>query len=214
MKKNHLFKFAVMALVALFAFAMAPQTADAQTAKQAEKIRKKAFDEKIKQWKKEGWQIEGSRTLDLAVLEHMEALKDVNNREMIGSVTSCKSKNVCQQWAQTNAITKYANEAKSHVMGRVANEVGAGTPLGELDDFYAGYERLVSASIGGELKLSFAISKKNSDGTMQYDAYYLINEDQASKSRMKAMENALKESEAAQKHAKQISDFVREGFQQ
>jgi len=194
MKKNNLLKFAIMAVMAVIVFTAVPQSAYAQTSKQAEKIRKKAFDEKIKKWKKDGWEIEGSRTLDLAVLEHMESLKkDANNREMIGTISSCKSRNVCQQWAQTNAITKYANEAKSHVKGRIDNEIGAGsiTAGEELDGFYAGYERLVSASIGGELKLSFAIYRKKGDGTMEYEAYYIINEDKASKARIKAMENAL-----------------------
>jgi hypothetical protein len=42
--------------------------------------------------------------------------------------------------------------------------------------------------------------------------YFIINEDAACKARIRAMENAARESEAAQKYAQKVSDFVREGF--
>jgi hypothetical protein len=44
--------------------------------------------------------------------------------------------------------------------------------------------------------------------------YFIINEDAATKARIRAYENALKESEAAQKYAEKVSSFVREGFEQ
>jgi hypothetical protein len=42
--------------------------------------------------------------------------------------------------------------------------------------------------------------------------YFVVNEDAATKARIRAYENALKESEAAQKYAEKVSQFVREGF--
>ena len=44
--------------------------------------------------------------------------------------------------------------------------------------------------------------------------YYIVSELAASKARIRALENAAKESAAAQVYAKQVADFVREGFAQ
>ena len=43
--------------------------------------------------------------------------------------------------------------------------------------------------------------------------YFLVDEEAASKARIRAYEQAVKESEAAQKMANKISDFVRAGFE-
>ena len=40
----------------------------------------------------------------------------------------------------------------------------------------------------------------------------MINEDAATKARIRAWENAARESEVAQKYAKEVSDFIKEGF--
>ena len=60
---------------------------------------------------------------------------------------------------------------------------------------------------------SFSVIKDNKDGTYSMQTFFIINEDAAGKARIRAMENAMKESEAAQKYAKKVSDFVREGFE-
>ena len=44
--------------------------------------------------------------------------------------------------------------------------------------------------------------------------YFIVNEDAATKARIRAYENALKESAAAQKYAEKVSAFVREGFKE
>ena len=43
--------------------------------------------------------------------------------------------------------------------------------------------------------------------------FFVVNEDAASKARIRAYENALKESAAAQKYAEKVSEFIREGFE-
>ena len=182
--------------------------------KQLQKARDKQAKEKIKFYEKGGWKIDGStKTLKVALLEHYEKLNtDPNSREIVGSVTGCSSRNVCQNQALNNAMVKYAQEASSYVRGRVTSEVGnqAGN---ELDNFYSAYERLVGSKISGELKLSLLIYKESNDGKKEYDAIYIVNEENASKMRVKAMEDAMKESQVAQEHATKISEFVKEGFQ-
>ncbi len=84
----------------------------------------------------------------------------------------------------------------------------------EFENFYAAYERLVEKEIRGEMKQSFSLIRTNADGTFEVQSFYIISEDAASKARIRAFENATKESEAAQKHADKISEFVRAGFDQ
>lgn len=188
------------------------ETISAQS-KQLQKARKKMAKEQVKKYTKEGWQVDGTtKSLEVALLEHYEKLEDENNRELLGTADGCKSRNVCQNEALNNAMIKYAQEAKSHVMGRVNSEIGDVDEV-ELDRFYAAYERLVSSTIEGELRLSVSLYREKKDGTREYNSFFIVNEDQASKRRVKAMQNAAKESEAAQKFADQISDFVREGFE-
>ncbi|MCQ2315361.1 MAG: hypothetical protein MJZ85_01560 [Bacteroidales bacterium] len=188
------------------------ETISAQS-KQLQKAKKKQVKEQLKKYKKEGWQVDGTtKSLEVALLEHYAKLEDENNRELLGTADGCESRNVCQNEALDNAMIKYAQEAKSHVMGRVNSEMGD-VGEAELDNFYAAYERLVSSTIEGELRLSVSLYREKKDGKREYNSFFIVNEDQASKRRVKAMQNAAKESEAAQKFADQISDFVREGFE-
>ena len=41
--------------------------------------------------------------------------------------------------------------------------------------------------------------------------YFLVNESAATQARIRAFENATKESEAAQKYAQKVSEFIKEG---
>ncbi len=43
--------------------------------------------------------------------------------------------------------------------------------------------------------------------------FFIIDEDAATNARIRAYENALRESEAAQKYASKVSEFIREGFE-
>lgn len=188
------------------------QTVSAQS-KQLQKARNKMAKEQVKKYKKEGWKVDGTiKSLEVVLLEHYERLEDENNRELLGTADGCQSRNVCQNEALNNAMIKYAQEAKSHVMGRVNSEIGDVNDV-EIDRFYAAYERLVSSTIEGELQLSVSLYREKKDGTREYNSFFIVNEDQACKRRIKAMQDAAKESEAARKFADQISDFVREGFQ-
>ena len=61
---------------------------------------------------------------------------------------------------------------------------------------------------------SFTLYKVLPDGRYEVNTYYLVSENKAAKARMRALENAMKESEVARKYAGKLSDFVKEGFNQ
>lgn len=186
--------------------------------KQLEKQRNKMYKAKIKEYKKEGWKLDsGSKTIEVALLEHYEKLKDENNQEFIGTVSNCRSTNVCRQAAYNNAITTYANLTASSVKGRIASDVNLNASEKEnnqeFDKFYAAYERIVKMEIdNGVLLESYSIKRKARDNN-EYQVIFLINEEKAMQSRKRAMQRALEESKLAQEYASQISDFINEGFE-
>lgn len=201
----------------LLMLAMVMPVAVAQN-KLLEKAQKKEYKAKIKEFKKEGWKLYGSsRTIEVALLTHYDKLRQLgeNGYEVMGEASSFKSKNVGKQMSINNACNIYARNAGSHVKGRVVSDLAgdANNTDAEFEHFYAAYETLVEKEIKGEMQESFSVIKDNKNGTFSMQTFFIINEDAAVKARIRAMENALKESEAAQKYAKKVSDFVREGFE-
>ncbi len=180
----------------------------------------KALWRKAKKFAKEltadGWKTNSSKGLDVAVYEHYIALNDEKNKELIANVegnVNVKTVNAAKQWAHNNAVMTYAQTAATFVRGRIASEIAGGLKDNPaLDNFYAAYENLVSKEISGELTPSISIYRETKKGNIEYRIYYLVNEDKASESRIRAMKNALIESEIARMNAEQITKFVQEGF--
>ena len=100
----------------------------------------KMYKTKIKEYKKTGWKLAGSsKTLEVALLEHYEKMKDPQNVELVGEVSQCKSLNVCKQTAYNNALITYANLAGSTLKGRIVSDlnVDQSDEEGEFDKMYA-----------------------------------------------------------------------------
>lgn len=193
-----------------------PSTLNAQN-KALNKALKKEYKSKMKEYKKEGWKIFGSsRSLDVSLLSHYDKLYQggENTYEVVGIASAFKSKNIGKQTALNNACNIYASQAGSRIKGRIVSDMGANADdvTSEFDHFYAAYERLVEKEIRGELSESFSIIRENKDGSYEMQTYFIVNEDAATKARIRAFENAAKESDAAQKYAEKVSKFVREGF--
>lgn len=208
----------ILLLVVMALCLITPLHVDAQN-KALNKALKKEYKTKMKQYKDEGWKLFGSsRSLDVALLSHYDKLSTLNEdgQEIVGVASKFKSKNVGHQMAINNACITYAQQAGSHLKGRVVSDMkGDGVDAdGEFDHFYAAYERLVEKEIKGEMQESYSIILDHGDGTYEMQTYFIVNERAASKARIRALENAAKESEVAQRYADKVSDFVREGFKE
>lgn len=194
---------------------------DAQSnTKALNKALKKEYKLKKKELKKGKWELfASSRTLDVALLQHYEKLNALgeNGYEVVGVASRFKSKNVGHQQAINNACLTYAQQAGSHLKGRIVSDMAgnADDTSAEFDHFYAAYERLVEKEIKGEMIESFSIIRCiNKDaGEFEMQTFFVIDEAAATRARIRALENAAKESEAAQKYANKVSQFVREGFE-
>lgn len=185
--------------------------------KALEKARKKELSQKLKEYKKGKWEIMGSHTMDVALATHYDKLNTLgeDGHEVEGISTKTKSKNTGKQAAINNAVVTYAQEAGSTLQGRVVSDMNANgvNPDGEFDNFYAAYERLVEKEIRGEMQPSYTIIRTNPDGTYEIRTYFIIAESAAQKARMRALEEALQNSEAAQKYGAKITEFVKQGFE-
>ena len=190
------------------------------TTSQLERARERQYKDKIKQLNREGWTIYGTpRSLEVALLEFYEALKSDDVTEVMGEATAFVSKSVGSQSALNSAMIKYAQQASSHMRGRVVRDIfgDADNVPAEFDKFYAAYENKVEKEIKGEIVPSFSVIRSKGKGDkgqeiFEMQTYCLVNEAAASKARLRALEDALKESTAAQKYAKQVSEFVQEAF--
>lgn len=197
---------------------MIPAASNAQN-KALKKALKKEYKMKKKELSKENWKLFGStRTLDVALLSHYDKLSTLgeNGTEVLGyaSVSDSKHKNLLKQNAIANACNTYARNTGSHVRGRTASDMGlTDSEKSEFEHFYAAYEALVEKEIRGELKESFALIKEVSKNQIDMQVFYIVDEDAASRARIRAFENAKKESEIAQKYAEKVSEYIKEGFE-
>lgn len=183
------------------------------------KALKKEYKLKKKEFKKGKWELfASSRSLDVALLQHYDKLMQLgeNGREIVGVASRFKSKNIGHQQSVNNACITYAQQAGSTLKGRIVSDMSANADdtSAEFDHFYAAYERLVEKEIKGELVESFCVIRSIDKEAGEYEmmTFFVVDESAATRARIRALENAAKESEAAQKYANKVSEFVREGF--
>lgn len=204
-------------IMLLVAFCMTLPAVNAQNDKALNKALKKEYKVKMNEFKKGRWTLYGSsRSLNVALLSHYAKLnKDGEEAyEIVGTCSKFKSKNVGHQTCINNACNIYAQQAGRQLKGRIVSDIaGNGDDVAaEFDHFYAAYESLVQKELNGELQESFSVIRSNKDGSYEMQTFFVVSEAAATRARIRAYENAAKESAAAQKYAKKVSDFVREGF--
>lgn len=182
---------------------------------------KKEYKVKMKEYSKGGWELFGSsRSFEVTLMKHLDKLNSNDNiKEIFGSASRVSSKSVGHQVTINDACRTYAQNAGSHVKGRVVSDLGADgeDSRNEFEHFYGAYERLVEKEIKGELVESYTICReigKDDNGKPIFEmmTYFYVDEDAATQARIRAFENAAKESAAAQKYAENVSNFIKEGF--
>lgn len=206
-------------ILAAAILAVAGSDALAQNQKALNKALKKEYKTKMKEYSNGGWTLFGSsRTLDVMLLKHYEKLNQEDVTEVVGIASAFQSKSVGHQVAINDACRTYSQNAGSHVKGRIVSDLGNDSEdvKAEFEHFYAAYERNVEAEIKGELQESYCvirqIDKKAGKPVYEMQAFFCVDAEAASAARIRAFENALKESEAAQKYADKVSEFIKEGF--
>ena len=198
----------IMFLMAAFMLSVVPASAQ-----ELSKSEKKSMKAKIKEFKKQGWQIFGSTsTIDLALEKHMLKMQSEDAIEVPGIASSFKSKNVGKQMALNSAMTNYASMMDSEIKGKVVSDMQGDGEFSEteFEKFYAAFKRSVETTIKDELKESFSIIRDKGNGTSEMQTFYVVDKKAASQARVRALEQAGKESVAAQLYAKVVQKFIEE----
>ena len=198
----------IMFLMAAFMLSVVPATAQ-----ELSKSGKKALKAKVKEFNKEGWKIFGSTsTLDYALERHMIKMQSDDAIEIPGIASSFKSKNVGKQMALNSAMTYYASSMDSEIKGKVVSDMQGDGEFSEteFEKFYAAFKRSVESTIKDELKESFSIIRDKGNGISEMQTFFIVDKNAASKARVRALEQAAKESEAAEKYAKGIEKYINE----
>ena len=202
-----------LVLMLMAAAMMLSVNAQELTKAQAKAV-KKEVSKKLKDYKKRGYEIFGSsRTLEHVLTKHYTTLEAKDGRVVeVAGFSQAKSRNLAQAAAQNSAANRYATSASQQVKGRVLADMAldVANQEAEFDKFYAAFEGKVQQEIKGELRPSFAVAKQNADGTISVEAYFLVDDDAASRARINAFKNSQTESAVAQKYAQKISNFVNE----
>ena len=197
-----------MFLMAAFMLSVVPATAQ-----ELSKSEKKSLKAKVKEFKKQGWQIFGSTsTIDLALEKHMLKLQSDDAIEVPGTASSFKSKNVGKQMALNSAMTYYASMMDSEIKGKVVSDMQGDGEFSEteFEKFYAAFKRSVQTTIKDELKESFSIIRDKGNGTSEMQTFFIVDKHAASQARVRALEQAGKENVAAQLYAKVVQKFIEE----
>ena len=198
----------IMFLMAAFMLSVVPATAQ-----ELSKSGKKALKAKVKEFNKEGWKIFGSTsTLDYALERHMIKMQSDDAIEIPGVASSFKSKNVGKQMALNSAMTNYASMMDSEIKGKVVSDMQGDGEFSEteFEKFYAAFKRSVQTTIKDELKESFSIIRDKGNGTSEMQTFFIVDKHAASQARVRALEQAGKESVAAQLYAKVVQKFIEE----
>ena len=198
----------IMFLMAAFILSVVPASAQ-----ELSKSEKKSMKAKIKEFKKQGWQIFGSTsTIDLALEKHMLKMQSEDAIEVPGIASSFKSKNVGKQMALNSAMTNYASMMDSEIKGKVVSDMQGDGEFSEteFEKFYAAFKRSVQTTIKDELKESFSIIRDKGNGTSEMQTFFIVDKKAASQARVRALEQAGKESVAAQLYAKVVQKFIEE----
>lgn len=179
------------------------------------KALQKELKAKKKQFTKEGWTLFGtSRSMDVSLLKHFEALDKGGEGvfEVIGYSTG-KSKSVLVAAAENNARNRYAGQSAAQIKGKVkSNMVGNSSDVSEeMDKFESIYLTNVEKELSGQLKQSFSIIKTNEQtGVSELQTYFIVDEAAAGRARVAAAEAAAREAGISAEAAAKAAEYAKE----
>lgn len=164
------------------------------------------FRKKLREIKKEGWELFGSsKTIKAALHDHYDALAADGTFEVVGTATGIKSETIGRQVAWNNACINYVQQAGSFLRGRIDTDSHIGGGLdGEFNHFYSAYETLLQKEIRGEL-VPYITAIRDKRGRIAARAYCIVDLDAAYQLRRRALEIALEEQSLAEQYGSMVS---------
>lgn len=161
--------------------------------------------------RKEGWQLLGSGSMQKAFYDHEY---DKQTRELMELTNISEDKvsvNLAKTIVDNATINEYARRARAAVRGKAVSEL-RDINDSQVDNFVEGYERLLVAEVGAELRPTITLYRKTKEDKYDVKRLYLIDFDEAYNANLRALKRAVEESEWATKYADRITQWINESF--
>lgn len=176
-----------------------------------EKDAQKQAKNMAKQLKKEGWKLNGSGDMQLMLERHMLKLAEFggNGTEFVGNANDIKNLNSASRMARMAASTAYAEQSQMALKERID---GSDVILDsdQRQTLIAGYEARVAKELNGEITRSVELYKQNKNGTFDVRAFYVVDEEAARATKLRALRAEAEYMKLSTNIADQISKFVNE----
>ena len=205
-KMKHIYRIIIMVIIGMFCFSQMSFAQD----KALSKALDKEYKQKLRQYKKEGWAIDGDRSVQVTLLKHFAKLEaNPELRVIEGTASNCKSTNICKQVALNNAQNEYARQISAKIEGAFASITKHNSirPQEDMDKMTGGLINEVCADLSGLLVPSYSIYREKR-GVKEYKTYFFVNVEQVVENVEKVLEKSIKETKLTIEEAKAISKFV------
>ncbi len=178
----------------------------AQTKQEIRQAKKLARSE-AKELEKEGYKL--TEIGDLTALLQDYILESKKGKEQIvGTSGPSVSLNLAKITAENNAINEYVNRSGGMVKARITSDLSNVDGV-QRDNLVAAFERMAVQEVKNDVTFCFSVVK---EARRQYNVrtYALVNDDDAHKARMKALEQALAELGLTEQYGSKISEWIKE----
>ncbi|MCC8088407.1 MAG: hypothetical protein LIO79_03965 [Rikenellaceae bacterium] len=168
----------------------------------------------MKYFNKEGWQIaQSSLPIDAALARHYDRIYNNDNMiELVGTTVNAKTLRLGADGTSANAISNYAKNVSSSILGKIEAKGAIDQVTGAQRDFlHSNYSIEIEKLIIRDIEPSFTVVKKNKkSGTMEYETYYVLDENKAKLTREEAMINTLRNANAPTELTQEIREIIRQ----
>lgn len=167
-------------------------------------------DERIKEWKEQGYQLTGAYstfTMKSILEMHNQKAKNTERYQALQGNALADELSSCRTFAQNDAAINYANAAGSVISGGITRQFSnfgeTGTKL------VAAYTQKVAEFLTPHMKESFSLYRK-SGNKIELMTFFLVDQENAYNVRKNAMDAALKETATEQVFGTSVNEWVKE----
>lgn len=201
-----------MKKIIIILLAMLTTSVSMQAGDPTEKQIEKAVKAKMKDFKKQNWELYGTaQTMEMVLYNYYKELYSPggNIKEVTGLGAESENKTILHQKAIMDAARTYSQNTCSQVEVKAENALSS-ISKEELDDFRQTFTSNVSKQIGGQLKECFSVirASKTSSGYYEMQTFFLLDERNALNALKEAMRATYIERKFKQEMLEPLMDAV------
>lgn len=181
-------------------------TYSAKEMKEFQKEAEKTAKNRMKQFKKEKWDFNGSGMLETKLKRHYAKLEDFGGtcEERIGDKEAAGSISIGEKMARSAVTEDYTREIREMIEGTVDTHSSHKND-NENDIYIDNWTSKAVQEIQGDIQKSFTIYKKNNDGTYHVRVYFLLDKRNSLAAQKRALEGLANDI----KNDNELSDAIR-----